>query len=366
VVLNLDELSLTDLRDPRLQLVIRMLTRSVYREAKVSAILEAAGLNPGDYSLSSARMAWTEAAPDAARQGKLGQLVACVIEEDRAFGPELERKMRPLLLLPGGGRTWYRCDDPFACGFVGAGAGRAVIDRQELRQGLQDLVAEEYRVLIVTGEPGAGKSHSWLLIDHLRQAADMMASHRFVRVTTHFWAGEVSGEDLALSLAARLGLDISLTPSSELDDARIRKILDMIVGRYPYDGVTRWIVLDGLDRPLVQETARDVARQLITLVSDSDLPKTRLIITGFDTLGFVADGSYQVEQIPSIDETQVSTFLATVASHLGCRTSPAELAALVAEVVEAGGNPRCLREVERAVVQLVKKRWAEGPGDDGW
>ncbi len=365
-MLNLDDLSLMDLRDPRLQLVIGMLTKSVYGQAKVSATLEAAGLSPGNYHLGSAKMTWTEAVPDAARQGKLGQLVACVAEADRAFGSELEQRMRQLLALPGGGRTWYRCNDPFACGFVGAGAARAVIDRQELRRGLQDLVAEEYRVLIVTGEPGAGKTHSWLLIDHLRQAAAMMASHRFVRVTTHSWAGEVTGEDLALSLAARLGLDISLTPSSELNDARVRKILDMIVGRYPHDGITRWIVLDGLDRPLVQETARDVARQLITLVSDSDLPKTRLIITGFDTLGFVADGSYQVEQIPAIDETLVSTFLATVASHLGCHTSPAELAALAAEVAEAGGNPRCLQEVERAVVQLVKKHWAEGPGDDGW
>jgi len=307
-------------------------------------------------------MTWTEAVPDAARQGKLGQLVECVSETDRAFGSELERQMR---LLPGG-RAWYRCDDPFACGFVGAGAGRAVIDRQELRRGLQDLVAEEYRVLIVTGEPGAGKTHSWLLIDHLRQAVTMMVSHRFIRVTTHSWAGEVSGEDLALTLAWRLGLDISLTPSNEHNDARVRKVLDMIVGRYPHDGVTRWIVLDGLDRPLVQETARDVARQLITLVSDSDLPKTRLIITGFDTLGFVADGSYQVEQIPPIDATLVNTFLATVASHLGCPTSPAELAALVAEVVEAGGNLQCLPEVERAVVQIVKKHWAEGPGDDSW
>jgi hypothetical protein len=271
--------------------------------------------------------------------------------------------MRQLQTL-GGRRAWYRCDDPFACGFVGAGAARAVIDRQELRRGLQDLVAEDYRVLVVTGEPGAGKSHSWRFIAHLQQAATVLASHRFVRVTTHDWAGAVSGEDLALKLALRLGLDINLTPSNELDDARVRKVLDMIVGRYPHDGLTRWIVLDGLDRPLVQETARDVARQLIVLVSDSDLPNTRLIITGFDTLGLIVDGSYQTERIPPIDEKLVSTFLTTVASHLGCHTSPEELAVLVAEVLEAGGNPRSLRDVERAVVHLVKKRWAEGPVDD--
>jgi hypothetical protein len=363
-VLNLDDLSLTDLRDPRTQLIIDMLKNSVYGEAKVSAILEAAGLSPGDYHLGSAKMTWTEAVPDAARIGKLGQLVACVAETDRAFGSELEQRIRPLLTLPGGSSAWYRCDDPFACGFVGAGAGRAVIDRQELRRGLQYLVADEHRVLIVTGEPGAGKSHSWLLIDHVRQVATMRTSHRFVRVTTHDWSGRVSGEDLALKLALRLGLDISLVPSSELEDTRIHKILDMIVGRYPHDGVTRWIVLDGLDRPLVQETARDVARQLISLVSDSDLPKTRLIITGFDTLGLVTDDPYRLEQIPSIDEPLVSTFLATVASHLGHHTSPEELAALAAEVLEVGGTPQRLREIERAVVQIVREHWTKG-SDNG-
>lgn len=364
-MLNFDDPSLADPSDPRLNLITGMLTKSVYREAEISTILENAGLSPGDYSLGRASITWAEAVRDAAREGTLGRLLACVTETDKAFLPGLERQIRQRQMLPGGRRVWYRCDDPFACGFVGAGAGRAVIDRQELRRGLQDLAAEESRVLIVTGEPGAGKSHSWRLIAHLQQAVAMVASHRFVRVTTHDWAGEVSGENLALKLARRLGLEINLAPSSELDDARVRRILDMIVGRYPRDRLIRWIVIDGLDRPLVQETARDVARQLIVLVSDSELPDTRLIITGFDTLGLDGDGSYQMERIPPIDEEMVSAFLDTVASHLGRHTSSEELAALAAEVLEAGGNPRSLRKVELAVVQLVKQHWAEGLGDDG-
>jgi hypothetical protein len=363
-VLNFDDLSLTDPGDPRLKLIIKMLAKSVYREAEVSAILEAAGLSPGDYTLGKANITWTEVVKDAAREGKLNQLVACVAETSRAFRSELERRMRQLQ-TPGGRQAWYRCDDPFACGFVGAGAARAVIDRQQLRRGLQDLAAEESRVLIVTGEPGAGKSHGWRLIAHLQQAVTMATSHRFVRVTTHDWTGEFSGENLALRLADRLDLGINLPPSSELDDTRVRRILDMIVGRYPRDRLIRWIVLDGLDRPLVQETARDVARQLIVLLSESDLPDTRLVITGFDTLGLVVDGSYQMERIPPIDEEMVSAFLTTVASHLGRHTSPEELAALAANVLEAGGNPRSLKEVELAVVQLVKQHWAKGLGDDG-
>jgi len=365
-MLNYDDLGLTELGDERMKLVIEMLTKSVYGEAKVSAVLEAAGLSPGDYSLGSARASWRDAVPDAARNGKLNVLVASVTETNRAFGSDLERRMRQLL-TPSGSGFWYRCDDPFASGFVGAGAGRAVIDRQELRRGLQDLAAGENRVLIVTGEPGAGKTHSWRLIEHLQYAATMSASHRFIRVTTHSFADGPSGEVLAETLASRLlGEEIKLAPSNELDDTRIRRLLDIIIGRYPRDGLIRWIVLDGLDRPLVQETARDLARQLITLVSDSDLPNTRLIITGFDLLGLVTNDPYQLERIPPIDETLVSNFLATVASHLGCRTSPEELAGFAAKVLEAGGSPQLLSKIERAVIEIVRQNWARGPGDGDW
>ena len=65
----------------------------------------------------------------------------------------------------------------------------------------------------------------------------MMGSHRVVRIT-HDWADGPSGEQLALELARRLGLGqhVSLAPSDELDDTRIRKLLDMIVGHYPKAG----------------------------------------------------------------------------------------------------------------------------------
>ena len=59
-------------------------------------------------------------------------------------------------------------------------------------------------------------------------------------------------------------------------------------------------------------------------------------------------------------------FLATVADHLGYRTSPIELADLVAEVVKAGGDAHRLREMELAVVELARKHWARESGDGRW
>lgn len=355
---SLDDLYLGDLQDPRTMLVVRMLKNHVYGEGNVTAALRAAGLSPGEYDLSRARLTWQAAVPDAARERKLDALIGYVTGGDPAFGRTLEWELRALNASPEGG-AWYTCKDPFRCGFVGAGAGRAIIDRADLRQGLADLARDQYRALVVSGGPGSGKTHSWLLIDHLREAGKL-TGHKCIRVTTHTWGNaEVTGEMVAQSLADRLGLDIQLTASGELPDARARKILDMIVGQYPADGVIRWIVLDGLDRPRVTESARDVGRQLLTMVCEGDLPKTRLVITGFDELGVLNKSIVRVETIRAIDAILVRSFLMDVAGHLGREVEPEDLDDLVDGVLGTGADDlaRSLEEIEVAVVELVKQRW---------
>ena len=362
-MLALDDLSLADLTDPRMTVIIDMLSRNVYGTPRVSALLGAAGLNPGDYPLDIAKLTWTAAVPDAARRGRLSGLIARVIDEDAAFGQELERQLQPFLAPSGGQNVWYHDEDPYRSGFVGPRASRAVIDRAGLRSGLHELATDQYRILVVSGGARSGKSHSWVLIDHLRNAKKLAGMHRFVRVTTHTWSGEVTGEDLACSLADKLGLNIELAPSGELAEARIRKILDLLVGRYPQgDGITRWIILDGLDRPGVQNSARDVAKRLITLVDEGELPQTRLIVTGLDTLGLTIGYTVRVERIPMIDSTLMCSFLKGVAEHLNRDLEPEELDACVAEVLGTG-KPRDLREIEAAVVRLVQS-WAGVPNDE--
>jgi hypothetical protein len=364
--LSLDDLYLGDLHDPRTKLVVRLLSSRVYGEGNVTAALRAAGLSPANYEIGRARRTWLAAVPDAARERKLDALVGYVAADDATFGRELERELQALH-APSGGGAWYRCEDPFRCGFVGAGASRAMIDRTELRRGLADLAHDEYRALVVSGGPGSGKTHSWLLIDHLRETGKL-TGHKCIRVTTHTWGNaEVTGEMVAQSVADRLGLDIRVTASGELPDARARKILDMIVGQYPADGVIRWIVLDGLDRPRVAESARDVGRQLLTMVIEGDLPNTRLVITGFDELGVINRNIVQVEKIRAIDADLVRSFLMDVASHLGQEVEPEDLDDLVEGVLGTGApgsrapgaeDPaRSLADIEVAAVALVKERW---------
>ncbi|HKI21084.1 MAG TPA: hypothetical protein VKA15_24545 [Isosphaeraceae bacterium] len=338
-----------------------MLTDSVYQSDKVRAYLQAAGLKPGLYNTDIAYIAWATAVPDAARNGRLRNLIDRVVEDDSAFGRELERRLQPLLAPSGGECAWYHHDNPYECDFVGPRASRAVIDRAGLRRGLRELATDEYWILVVSGKARSGKSHSWVLIDHLRNAGKLTGVHRFVRVTTHTWSGEVTGEDLTQSLIAKLGLNIGLTPSGELEDARIRKLLDMLVGQYPQgDDVTRWIILDGLDRPGVQNSARDVAKRLITLVDEGELPKTRLIVTGLDPLGLTVAHTVRFEEIPSINKALLRSFFEDVAAHLGRTVADEELNACVDEVLGTGEPLPDLHDVEEAVVQTVKKCWVDG------
>ena len=134
--------------------------------------------------------------PDAARDGRLQDLIDGVVENNPAFGQELERCLRPLL-APSSPDTWYYNDDPYTAGFVGQRASRAVVDRINLRNVLKELANDQYRVLVISGAARSGKSHSWELIDHVRSAGKLPGSHRFVRLTTHDRSGNVTGEDLS-------------------------------------------------------------------------------------------------------------------------------------------------------------------------
>ena len=145
----------------------------------------------------------------------------------------------------------------------------------------------------------------------------------------------------------------------------MRKFLDRLVGEYPSDGITRWIVLDGLDRPGVQEGARDLARGLIQLVEDGELAQTRLIVTGLDPLGLQTGYTVRTEEIPGIDRRLLGDFLKDVAAHLGRATSDAERDQMVEEILGSGSEPRDLAEIETEVVRLVRARWVQEAGENG-
>lgn len=348
--------------DSRLIVVTRFLARAAHDRGERETALEIAGMPPELYERDIPWLAWLAAVNDAVNQGKLEALVEAVatVKLDSVLRQSLERELANMpTAAAGGDRMWYQCVNPWDSRFVGPDASRAVIDRSGLRSGLRDLAREQRRVLVISGAAGSGKSHSLLLIEHL-QDAHQLIGHRFAIVSTHEWGGEVTGVQLALTLARRLGLDLDLKPGGdELGDALVRKILDLIAGRYPQDQASPcWIILDGLDRPLVHESARDMARRLIVMVGLGALRPTRLIVTGLDELTNEERRYASWERIPVIDDSLMREFLSAVAGQLGYQLRQGELDAYVAGVLGSGTVLRTLGEVEDAVIDLVRTRLA--------
>lgn len=351
--------------DKRIKVIADFLTRVVYHEEEIKSALEWAELQPGIYSLKQPRLAWLAAVTDACNGGRLEALVdaAAGVKQDAFLKQELARELEQMPAA-GDGR-WYRCIDPWDSKLVGPDASRAVIDRSGLRNGLRQLAREQRRVLVISGSAGSGKSHSLRLIEHLWDAKHLVG-HRYALVSTHESSGEWTGDQLALTLARRLGLDLDIRPGGdELGDALVRKILDLIVGRYPQDQASPcWIVLDGLDRPLVHESARDMARRLIAMVGLGALRPTRLIITGLDDLTN-EERRYAIwERIPAIDNVLMREFISAVAGEVGYQLRQGELDAHVADVLGSGAERRTLDEVEDAVIRLVHGELA-GSHDGG-
>lgn len=353
-MLTFDDPPFGDVADPQTRTLVDLLSQTIYTEDTVAAMLRVASLNPGAYTLRPAGLAWVSAVPDAAKHGTLRTLIEYVCTTQPAFGTELTRRMQDVT-APAQNQRWYAYTDPFTAAFVGRRGARIVIDRSELRSSLRDLVNDEYLVLVVHGDPRSGKSHTWEFVDHLWRAGRLL---RATRVTTHDWSGEVTGDAIAQSLALKLALPLPTTTSGELDDARVRKFLQHLVGVYPTAGATRWIILDGLDRPGVTDGARDLARGLIRLVNEGELPHTRLIVTGLDPFGLHLGHNVLIERIPGVDRHLLDTFLHDVAAHLGQVPAPTkQIAGWVNEILGSGSSPD-LAEVEDAVVDRIRKHWA--------
>ena len=101
------------------------------------------------------------------------------------------------------------------------------------------------------------------------------------------------------------------------------------------------------------------------MVSERDLPNTRLVITGFDSLGLGSRDSVTLETIPMINEVLLRSFLIDAAAHLGHEVDPEDLDEIVVSILGDAATPRSLSEIESVVVAVVKERWSAGVNHGG-
>ena len=331
--------------DPRFRILLELLTELIFSKHEMEEVLMGCGILPGNYDLSIPRHGWHAIILDAIPDGRLQKLITEAIRTRPAIKKELNNRLIASEKEYAHQKVWYQNTDPINCKFVGRGATRAIVDREQLRRHLRDLSSGMYKVLLVEGGPRSGKSHTWRLIEHLMTAGPPAGLPMFsaVKVSIHSLGTQVNAGEIMGTLADRLGLDLNLAASSEMPDARTRKMVDRFIGQLPDDGKIRWIVIDGLDRPGVDPDCVDLARRLVSVIEEGELPNTRLVITGLPEGDSIGSRFVLYETIKEIKEDDIERFIRGVAEDIKKPINSPTVEQIVREIlpeVESPGPPR--------------------------
>jgi Effector-associated domain 1 len=160
----------------------------------------------------------------------------------------------------------------------GAQVPRPFIDRVELRRLLRQFTEQDAeRVLVVTGEKRTGKSYSWHLIRHIGFSVTGVEPFR---IDLGDWVGPPMGPyDVMESVAMRLALD-GMPPRESLaqEDAQAWKLRVWFLGQMRRLEVPCWLVLDGLDRAPLTESARRLIIAIVEATKNNEAGRLRIAL----------------------------------------------------------------------------------------
>jgi hypothetical protein len=185
---------------------------------------------------------------------------------------------------------------------------RPLIDRVDLRYALRLFLTEQRPVLLVRGDPRTGKSYSFQLLLHVTDGWDG------VDVVHADFSAATEGDDaraLMTKLRSRLGLP-RLQPADD-PTTPVRSaggLVDDLVGDYrQLAPLRRIIVIDGLNRPDLQNDVHQVAAALIREVINRGLPQAQIVLTGYS--GDIDPALSELiiaERLLTLTETEVREF----------------------------------------------------------
>jgi hypothetical protein len=218
--------------------------------------------------------------------------------------------------------------DPFEVRLLPPGR-RTLINRADLRIYLRRFIEEPWPVLIVRGPPRCGKSYSYQLMQHVVGDHD---DWRLVKIDFSRPSSGSTAVELMAMLKRRLNLNVpdrtSMTTATKFAD----ELVDDLIGAYHVDDrITRILVIDGLNRDDLTKDVHDFAARLAAEVADKQLPRTKLVLTGY--AGSLDPGLAHVvltEDVAGITDSHIRLFF----SELNGGLSRPELDRLVAEVMD--------------------------------
>lgn len=318
-----------------------------------------------------ARTFWAAAVLEVRRQARLRDLIEHMAQRFPARKADFEHFLT-IETATGAGTTvttlmaapadeWRGFQDPLAACFVGPGLSSPIFDRENLRSDLRRLREQGFRSLNITGEPRTGKSFSLQLVQLVCEVDDSP----IVVVDVEDWGTDAFTDvDLVQALAAQLRANVDVESVRNVPDPHTRARLLLYAFRdavEPPEGKPRWIVIDGLDRPNVQPTAKAFVERLLKSIEKDNKPSgTRLVVTGFD--GILPPSSRRDSTEP-ITTAHVDHLLALVVEGHDPPVSDAQRADWVAQAMAAfeqsGGD---LGALAGEIFRLVSEHFEAGGG----
>jgi tetratricopeptide (TPR) repeat protein len=274
-----------DLGHPSLAELLEVLSEALWERSSVAPYVSVCGLKRGRINWDAGMFAvWGEVLEQASQVRKGCKLIRLLGEsaELTAHHDLFARMLKvanaepvapvaalpdPLPLRPGRGAP----ADPIEAFVVN---GRPFINRAQLRTNIRALIDGSYRVLVVTGPPESGKSHSLTLVRHVAKARGFDV----VSVGQHFDLASYTPRLLFEQLAGRLGID---PPPTSVQHPRHLTLWFLGVA----SSLTRqtWVVIDGLDSPTTPRPVLDVVDGLAEAIASGGVGELRLVLLGYDS-----------------------------------------------------------------------------------
>jgi hypothetical protein len=186
------------------------------------------------------------------------------------------------------------------------GSGTVMVDRKPLRAAVEELHdVQGRRILVITGESWSGKSHSLQLIAYI---ADVVGGFSVVEIDLDPRRDEqtrrvIGARDLAERLVHSIGYQVEW-PDIPTDRQWSKWVIDFgdaFSKCARLDPMRRWIVIDGMNKVMLDQPAVDLVQDLALRVYKT-LGNLRLVLVGYEQ-------SLPSQVLPYIQEEKVARII---------------------------------------------------------
>lgn len=215
--------------------------------------------------------------------------------------------------------------------------GQPLVDREPLRNAVQDLENQLGRILVVFGEPTVGKTHignlvTWRAGENQHKLVVVDLLKLWESATNNAGGGpeakpRLVPQEIALSLCDQLEIDREIIPPGDEQDSRWAiTFCNRLQGRLKPDA-DYWLLFDEYNKVPVSQQAADLIKELASRVATA-LPRVRLALLGYDeTLPQNASAATIRNQLKYLSEDDLKVFFAELYQVAGRADDAAGIAA---------------------------------------